>query len=76
MGFPAGAKPRSCLAVRFGRVHRGGLDREPLLACEVCEALPDATTCEPLLVGGQVIGSVLVRSREHQAPPAASETES
>jgi diguanylate cyclase (GGDEF)-like protein len=55
-----GAKPRSCLAVRFGRVHRGGLDREPLLACQVCEALPDATTCEPLLVGGQVIGSVLV----------------
>jgi diguanylate cyclase (GGDEF)-like protein len=55
-----GAKPRSCLAVRFGRVHQGGLDREPLLACQVCEALPEVKTCEPLLVGGQVIGSVLV----------------
>jgi diguanylate cyclase (GGDEF)-like protein len=55
-----GAKPRSCLAVRFGRVHQGGLEREPLLACQVCEALPEVKTCEPLLVGGQVIGSVLV----------------
>jgi len=55
-----GAKPRSCLAVRFGRVHQGGLDREPLLACQVCAELPDRQTCEPLLVGGQVIGSVLV----------------
>lgn len=55
-----GAKPRACLAVRFGRVHRGGLERAPLLHCQVCSTLPDATTCEPLLVGGQVIGSVLV----------------
>ena len=55
-----GAKPRSCLAVRFGRVHQGGREREPLLACQVCAGLEDVTTCEPLLVGGQVIGSVLV----------------
>jgi diguanylate cyclase (GGDEF)-like protein len=55
-----GAKPRTCLAVRFGRGHQGGLEREPLLRCQVCGQLPDATTCEPLLVGGQVIGSVLV----------------
>jgi predicted signal transduction protein with EAL and GGDEF domain len=55
-----GAKPRACLAVRFGRVHRGGLEREPLLRYQVCGDLSDATTCEPLLVGGQVIGSVLV----------------
>jgi diguanylate cyclase (GGDEF)-like protein len=33
---------------------------DPLLACQVCEALPEVKTCEPLLVGGQVIGSVLV----------------
>ena len=55
-----GAKPRACLAVRFGRGHQGGLEREPLLSCQVCGQLPDATSCEPLLVGGQVIGSVLV----------------
>jgi diguanylate cyclase (GGDEF)-like protein len=55
-----GATPRACLAVRFGRVHQGGLEREPLLGCQVCGELSDATTCEPLLVDGQVIGSVLV----------------
>jgi diguanylate cyclase (GGDEF)-like protein len=55
-----GAKPRACLAVRFGRAYQGGPDREPLLTCEVCRSLEDATTCEPLLVSGQVIGSVLV----------------
>jgi diguanylate cyclase (GGDEF)-like protein len=55
-----GAKPRSCLAVRFGRVHQDGLEREPLLACQVCGGLEDVKTCEPLLVGGEVIGAVLV----------------
>jgi diguanylate cyclase (GGDEF)-like protein len=55
-----GAKPRSCLAVRFGRVHQDGLVREPLLACQVCGGLEDVKTCEPLLVGGEVIGAVLV----------------
>jgi diguanylate cyclase (GGDEF)-like protein len=62
-----GAKPRSCLAVRFGRLHRGGdSDRAPLLGCEVCGTLPDAVTCQPLLVSGEVIGSVLVN---HPKPP-------
>jgi diguanylate cyclase (GGDEF)-like protein len=66
-----GAKPRSCLAARFGRAHQGGLDRTPLLDCQVCGMLPDAVTCEPLLVGGQVIGSVLVN---HPKPPAEDAT--
>jgi diguanylate cyclase (GGDEF)-like protein len=60
-----GAKPRSCLAARFGRTYQGGLDRVPLLDCQVCGTLTDAVTCEPLLVGGQVIGSVLV---DHPKP--------
>jgi diguanylate cyclase (GGDEF)-like protein len=34
----------------------------------VCSALPDTVTCEPLLVSGQVIGSVLVN---HPHPAAA-----
>jgi len=66
-----GAKPRSCLAARFGRAHRGGLDRAPLLDCEVCGTLPDAVTCEPLLVSGQVIGSVLV---DHPKQPPEDAT--
>lgn len=55
-------RPRSCMAVRFSRSY----DRHPgddgLTSCEICGALPDASACEPLLVGGQVIGSVLVAS--------------
>jgi diguanylate cyclase (GGDEF)-like protein len=55
-----GAEPRSCLALRLGRTHREGQD-DQLLECRVCEHGAAArSTCEPLLVGGEVIGSVLV----------------
>ena len=56
-----GATPRSCLAVRFGRGHteQPG-EEEALLSCQICGALPGASTCEPLLVGGEVIGVALV----------------
>jgi diguanylate cyclase (GGDEF)-like protein len=30
------------------------------MTCEICGALPGASSCEPLLVGGEVIGAVLV----------------
>ena len=33
-----------------------------LLSCEICGGLPGASTCEPLLVGGEVIGVVLISS--------------
>jgi diguanylate cyclase (GGDEF)-like protein len=56
-----GATPRSCLAVRFGRGHsEEAKDEKALLSCQICGALPGASTCEPLLVGGEVIGTVLV----------------
>ena len=66
-GSLQGAKPRSCLAVRFGRGYRGGRDRAPLLTCGICGPLADAVSCEPLLVSGEVIGSILVN---HPDPPA------
>jgi diguanylate cyclase (GGDEF)-like protein len=50
------------MAVRFGRTHVQGHDEEPLSTCELCGALPGSSLCEPLLVGGEVIGSVLVSS--------------
>jgi diguanylate cyclase (GGDEF)-like protein len=53
------AKPRSCLAVRFARTHAEQRDRDPLISCEVCGKAAEFSTCEPLLVGGEVIGSVL-----------------
>lgn len=55
-----GAAPRSCLAVRFGRRHEQGDEIDPLIPCQVCGKTAGTTTCNPLLVGGEVIGSVLV----------------
>jgi diguanylate cyclase (GGDEF)-like protein len=60
----ADATPRSCLAVRFARQHCEAPERQPLAHCEVCGGTGRRTTCQPLLVGGEVIGSVLV---EHTA---------
>ena len=65
-----GATPRSCLAVRFGRRHEQGDELDPLIPCQVCGKTPGTTTCNPLLVGGEVIGSVLVA---HEGPLSASE---
>jgi diguanylate cyclase (GGDEF)-like protein len=55
------AKPRSCLAVRLGREQWHGEGQDPLLSCAVCGQTP-AATCEPLLVGSEVIGAVLVEN--------------
>jgi diguanylate cyclase (GGDEF)-like protein len=55
-----GAEPRSCLALRFGRTHREDPARPSLLSCALCTDGHNLSTCEPLLVGGRVIGSVLV----------------
>ena len=56
-----GAEPRSCFAVRSGRTHRENGGRRPaLLSCPVCASCPGASSCVPLIVGGEVIGSVLL----------------
>jgi diguanylate cyclase (GGDEF)-like protein len=54
------AEPRTCLAVRLARTHDSAGDPPPLLDCELCGATPAESTCVPLLVSGEVIGSVLV----------------
>jgi diguanylate cyclase (GGDEF)-like protein len=54
-----GAKPRSCLAVRMARTHASSGKADPLLACSICSVCPSWTICTPLLVRGEVIGSVL-----------------
>jgi diguanylate cyclase (GGDEF)-like protein len=58
-GTLRGAEPRSCLAVRSGRMHSEREGRPPLLSCPVCAPVPGASSCAPLMVGGEVIGSVL-----------------
>jgi diguanylate cyclase (GGDEF)-like protein len=55
------ATPESCLAVRLGNMHERGSGLEPLLTCEICGREEGNSTCIPSLVGGEVIGSVLVR---------------
>jgi diguanylate cyclase (GGDEF)-like protein len=55
------AEPRACMAIRYGRRHRQSESAPPLVACELCGASGAESTCVPSLVGGQVIGSVLVR---------------
>src|SRR4051812_18373631 len=54
------AKPRSCLAVRLSRPVRQGEESDEVLTCDVCGTAPGQSMCQPLLVGGEVIGSVLV----------------
>jgi diguanylate cyclase (GGDEF)-like protein len=66
-----GASPRSCLALRFARTHQEDTTHPPLVACQLC-AVTARSTCEPLLVGGEVIGSVLV---QHPRPLTNDDTE-
>ena len=51
------AKPRSCLAIRLARTYEVSA-QERLLPCSVCSKSPQLSTCVPLLVSGEVIGSV------------------
>jgi diguanylate cyclase (GGDEF)-like protein len=59
-----GATPRSCLSVRFARTHTEDGSGNALMGCEVCGGLPGVSHCEPLLVGGEVIGAVLINQAE------------
>lgn len=63
------AEPRSCLAIRSARVHDEDARQPPLLGCPVCTGCPGLSTCTPLTVGGEVIGSVLVnRPQRYRSP--------
>jgi diguanylate cyclase (GGDEF)-like protein len=61
-------RPRSCLAVRLSRAYERQPGEHSLMRCEACGKVAGAVLCEPLLVGGQVIGSVLV-ARDHSIDP-------
>jgi diguanylate cyclase (GGDEF)-like protein len=60
----ADAVPQSCLAVRFARNHGEHDGDQQLVRCNICMSESGRSTCEPLVVGGEVIGSVLVRHRD------------
>jgi diguanylate cyclase (GGDEF)-like protein len=61
-------RPRSCMAVRLSRSYARTAAEEPLQRCDVCGQIAADVVCEPLLVGGQVIGSVLVTSASPISP--------
>jgi diguanylate cyclase (GGDEF)-like protein len=67
-----GAAPESCLAVRLARPHSRAEGHEPLLSCELCGKSSGGSLCQPLLVGGEVLGSVLMRKG---SAPTGSEGE-
>jgi diguanylate cyclase (GGDEF)-like protein len=52
--------PQSCLAVRLNHAHERAPGDQSLVECEVCGKVAANIACEPLLVGGEVIGAVLV----------------
>jgi diguanylate cyclase (GGDEF)-like protein len=56
----ATAQPRDCLAVRSAQRHDEEPGAEPLISCDLCHHIDGRTSCNPLLVGGEVIGSVLL----------------
>ncbi|MBJ7521444.1 MAG: diguanylate cyclase [Solirubrobacteraceae bacterium] len=61
----AEAEPRDCLAVRLAsRRHHGDDVADSVLECAVCGRLGAQADCSPLVVGGEVIGSVLVTHPE------------
>lgn len=54
---------RACMAVRLSHPYdRHPGDRHGLQSCEICGGIDGITICEPLRVGGAVIGAVLVAS--------------
>jgi diguanylate cyclase (GGDEF)-like protein len=71
----AHAEPRSCLAVRSARVHEEDERRPGLLGCSVCSGCPGVSTCTPLNVGGEVIGSVLVNRESRPRPLEARQVQ-
>jgi len=53
-----------CLAIRSGKTRRDTCSTQPLLLCGLCHEEDDCTSCVPSLVRGEVIGSVLVRTKQ------------
>jgi diguanylate cyclase (GGDEF)-like protein len=59
-----GAKPDDCLAVRTAKPAAGGTRSDDVVSCQICGKLDGGSLCVPSIVGGEVIGSVLVRNKK------------
>ena len=56
------AEPRDCLAVRLARPHVEDAGSGALVRCSLCGEMEGSSVCTPLLVSGEVIGSVYVNA--------------
>ena len=63
----ADAASWSCLAIRLGRSHETSGTGGPLVACSLCGSSGQRSLCVPIVVTGEVAGSVLVEHREELA---------
>ncbi len=59
-----GAKPDDCLAIRTAKASTGGTGADDLLRCDICGKIGGRSLCVPAIVGGEVIGSVLIRGQK------------
>ena len=59
-GALEGGSARSCLAIRLGRAHTSDPAERSPAGCEVCGQQGACTTCEPLVVAGELMGSALI----------------
>lgn len=53
------ARPTSCMAVRSAHAHSTAPGGAELISCRICAQAGEHATCEPLIVSGAVLGSVL-----------------
>lgn len=63
-----GAVPESCMAVRLARPQSRAAGADPLLSCDLCGKAGGGSLCQPLLVGGEVLGSILLRKATTPTP--------
>lgn len=54
----------ACLAIRTGRSHTTGNGGERLLACTLCGGGGRRSLCVPVVIGAEVVASVLVEHRD------------
>jgi diguanylate cyclase (GGDEF)-like protein len=57
------AQPRACIAIRSAQAHDEDPRHPGLITCDICAPCPVFSSCTPMTVGGEVIGSVLVNTR-------------
>jgi diguanylate cyclase (GGDEF)-like protein len=63
-----GGQPAECLAMRRGRPYEHPPGVDLLQPCATCGGEPGAVTCQPSVVSGKVIGSLLVTRAQRMKP--------